>query len=277
MSTVAPTRPESFRGPFRTDDAALAVYSEGAGIARIIPRAVAAPADIADVQTIVRWAHATGTPLIPRGSGSGMAGGAIGDGVIVDLSRMRGMSAVDVANRTISVGPGITWQEVETAARSAGLRFPPDPSSGAFCTVGGMVSTNASGAHSLKYGPTRRWVIALDCVFDDGTRATVRRGAPIPDNVAALQRFWSMAGALTTADAVTPSIHAGVRKDSSGYGIHAFAESDEPIDMIIGSEGTLAIVVGIELRLAPAPRAMCSLRGSFPTLGAAVSFGTQAR
>jgi len=243
----------------------------------MIPRAVAVPADIADVQTIVRWAHATGTPLIPRGSGSGMAGGAIGDGVIVDLSRMRGMSAVDVANRTISVGPGITWQEVETAARSAGLRFPPDPSSGAFCTVGGMVSTNASGAHSLKYGPTRRWVIALDCVFDDGTRATVRRGAPIPDNVAALQRFRSMAGALTTADAVTPSIHAGVRKDSSGYGIHAFAESDEPIDMIIGSEGTLAIVVGIELRLAPAPRATSSLLGSFPTLESAVSAAIQAR
>ena len=277
MSTVAPTRPESFRGPFRTDDAALAVYSEGAGIARIIPRAVAVPADVADVQAIVRWAHATGTPLIPRGSGSGMAGGAIGDGVIVDLSRMRGMSAVDVANRTISVGPGITWQEVETAARSAGLRFPPDPSSGAFCSVGGMVSTNASGAHSLKYGPTRRWVIALDCVFDDGTRATVRRDAPIPDNVAALKRFRTMAGALTTADAVTPSIHAGVRKDSSGYGIHAFAESDEPIDMIIGSEGTLAIVVGVELRLAPAPHATSSLLGSFPTLESAVSAATQAR
>jgi FAD/FMN-containing dehydrogenase len=277
VSTVAPVRPESFRGIFRTDDAALAVYSEGAGIARILPRAVAVPAGVDDVQAIVRWARATSTPLIPRGSGSGMAGGAIGDGVIVDLSRMRGISPVDVANRTISVGPGITWQEIETAARTVGLRFPPDPSSGAFCSVGGMVSTNASGAHSLKYGSTRRWVIALDCVFDDGTRATVRRGAPMPENVAALQRFWNITGALTTADAVTPSIHAGVRKDSSGYGIHAFAESDEVIDVIIGSEGTLAIVVGIELRLAPAPRATSSLLGSFRTLESAVTAAIQAR
>jgi FAD/FMN-containing dehydrogenase len=149
VSATAQSAPESFRGIFRTDDAALAVYSEGAGIARIIPRAVAVPADINDVQTIVRWARATNTPLIPRGSGSGMAGGSIGDGVIVDLSCMRGISPVDVANRTISVGPGMTWQEVENAARGAGLRFPPDPSSGAFCSVGGMVSTNASGAHSL--------------------------------------------------------------------------------------------------------------------------------
>ena len=277
MSPVATTVPESFRGIFRTDDDALAVYSEGAGIARVIPRAVAVPADIDDVQTIVRWARATSTPLIARGSGSGMAGGAIGDGVIIDLSRMRGISQVDVANRTISVGPGITWQEVETAAREAGLRFPPDPSSGSFCTVGGMVSTNASGAHSLKYGPTRGWVIALDCIFDDGTRATVRRGAPMPENVAALQRFWSIAGALTAADAVTPSTHAGVRKDSSGYGVHAFAESDEVIDVIIGSEGTLAIIVGIELRLAPAPRATGSLLGSFPTLESAVSAAIRAR
>jgi len=277
VSATTQARPTFFRGIFRTDDAALAVYSEGAGIARIMPRAVAVPTDIDDVQTIVRWAHDTGTPLIPRGSGSGMAGGAIGDGVIVDLSRMRGISPIDVANRTISVGPGMTWQEVDTAARGARLRFPPDPSSGAFCTVGGMVSTNASGAHSLRYGPTRQWVIALDCVFDDGTRATVRRGAPMPENVAALQRFWNIASALTMSDAVTPSIHAGVRKDSSGYGVHAFAESDEVIDMIIGSEGTLAIVVGIELRLAPAPRATSSLLGSFRTLESAVTAAIHAR
>lgn len=269
--------PASFRGVFRTDSDALAVYSEGAGVARVIPRAVAVPADIADVQTLVTWARTTGTPLIPRGSGSGMAGGAIGDGVIVDLSRMRAMSPVDAANRTVSVGPGVTWLEVENAARAEGLRFPPDPSSGAFCTVGGMVSTNASGAHSLKYGPTRQWVIALDCIFDDGTRATIRRNAEAPRQVAALQRFHAIASSLSTADAVSPTVHAGVRKDSSGYGVHAFAESEDVIDLIIGSEGTLAMIVGIELRLAPAPRATSSLLGSFSTLEAAVHAATQAR
>lgn len=269
--------PESFRGIFRTDDAALAVYSEGAGIARILPRAVAVPADIADVQTLVRWARSTHTPLIPRGSGSGMAGGAIGDGVIVDLSRMRDISLVDLTTRTISVGPGTTWQEVESAARGAQLRFPPDPSSGAFCTIGGMVSTNASGAHSLKYGATGRWVQALDCVFDDGTRTTVRRGVPRHTTVVAIDRFAAIAGALCATEAISPSVHAGVRKDSSGYGIHAFAESNEVIDVLVGSEGTLAIVVGIELMLAGVPRATSSLLGCFPTLESAVSAAVQAR
>ncbi len=269
--------PESFRGIFRTDDAALAVYSEAAGIARIIPRAVAVPADIDDVQTLVRWARSTHTPLIPRGSGSGMAGGAIGDGVIVDLSRMSDIHAVNATTRTISVGPGATWQDVDSAARAVGLRFPPDPSSGAFCSVGGMVSTNASGAHTLKYGATRRWVQALDCVFDDGTRATVRRGIPAPSHVAPLNRFGDIANALRAAEAISPSVHAGVRKDSSGYGIHAFSESDDVVDVLVGSEGTLAIVVGIELMLADAPRATSSLLGCFPTLEAAVVAAVQAR
>jgi len=277
-STAAPqVAPDSFRGIFRTDDVALAVYSEGAGIARVVPRAVAVPADVEDVQTLVRWARSTVTPLIPRGSGSGMAGGAIGDGVIVDLSRLRDVSPVNRTARTISVGPGATWLDVETAARASGLRFPPDPSSGAFCTVGGMVSTNASGAHSLKYGPTRRWVRALDCVFDDGSRATLRRDAAAPENVAALGRLAVIADSLRGADAIEPAVHAGVRKDSSGYGVHAFAGSGDPLDLIIGSEGTLAMIVGVELQLADAPAATSSLLGCFPTLESAVAAAVTAR
>lgn len=271
------TKPPDFRGIFRIDEIARAVYSEGAGIARIIPRGVAVPADAADVATLLRWARDTGTPLIARGSGSGMASAAIGDGVIVDMSRMRDISSVDVEPPTISVGPGVTWQEVETAARICDLRFPPDPSSGAFCSVGGMVSTNASGSHSLKYGPTRNWVQALDCVFEDGSRATVRRGEPIPADVPALERFTKLADGLIAAEAGSPAMHPGVRKDSSGYGLHAFTQSREVIDILIGSEGTLAIVVGIELRLADAPSATSSLLGCFPTLEAAVKAAVRAR
>ena len=84
-----------------------------------------------------------------------MAGGAIGDGVIVDLSRLDAIGAVDVALRTIRCGPGAVRDAVDRAARAVGLRFPVDPSSGAFCTVGGMASTNAAGAHTLRYGAMR--------------------------------------------------------------------------------------------------------------------------
>src|SRR5690242_11172606 len=124
---TVPTPPPDFRGVLRTDDAARAVYAEAAGIARVVPRAVAVPADADDVVMLVRWAHETGTPLVPRGSGSSMPGGAIGRGVILDLSRLRRIAAVDEVSRSIAVEPGVLRAEVDRAARAKGLRFPVDP------------------------------------------------------------------------------------------------------------------------------------------------------
>ncbi|MGI9089870.1 MAG: FAD-binding oxidoreductase [Gemmatimonadaceae bacterium] len=274
---VAIHPPDDFRGAFRSDADALAVYSEAAGIARIFPRAVAVPADIADVQTLVRWAHRTATPLIPRGSGSSMSGGAIGDGVIVDLSRMNHIGDVDVAQRRITVGPGAVRGEVEKAARKVGLRFPPDPSSGAFATIGGMASTNASGAHTLKFGSTRAWVSALDCVFDDGSRATIARGEPLPGAIPAIQRLRDVDASLRASDTARPSVHTGVLKESSGYGLHAYMESGELVDLMVGSEGTLAIIVSVQLILTDVAGATSSLLGAFPTLEGAVHAAVGAR
>lgn len=271
------TAPDDFRGTFRTDADALAVYSEAAGIARVMPRAVAVPADIADVQALVRWAHRTATPLIPRGSGSSMAGGAIGDGVIVDLSRMRDIGDVDVTRRRITVGPGALRADVERAAQAHGLRFPPDPSSSAFCTIGGMVSTNAAGAHSLKFGSTRAWVASLDCVFGDGARAIIARGEPLPTGIPAIDRLRAIDASLRAADNTAPTVHAGVLKDSSGYGVHAYNESGSLVDLLVGSEGTLVIIVGIDLILTEAAHATSSLLGTFATLEAAVHSATGAR
>jgi FAD/FMN-containing dehydrogenase len=261
--------PDGFRGVFRIDAAARAVYSEAAGIAQIIPRAVAIPVDADDVVTLVRWAARERAPLIPRGSGSSMAGGAIGDGVIVDLSRLGWMEAVDPERRTLRCGPGVLRDQVDSAARATGLRFPVDPSSGAFCTVGGMASTNAAGARTLQYGAMRAWVNALDCVFGDGARAEVRRGEPAPD-IEPVRRFLAAAPELVAAEHRAPSRHAGVRKESSGYGLAAFAESGELIDLLVGSEGTLALIVGLELRLAPILPATASVLGAFASLDAAV-------
>jgi FAD/FMN-containing dehydrogenase len=270
------TTPPLFRGIFRQDDAARAVYSEAAGIARILPRAVAVPAHVDDVVTLVQWAARSRTPLIPRGSGSSMAGGAIGEGVVVDLSRLRGMDAVNVTQRTVRCAPGTLRDEVDAAARRVGLQFPVDPSSGAYCTVGGMASTNSAGAHTLRYGAMRPWVQALDCVFTDGSRAEVRRGAPPPD-VEPVRRLHAIAGALIAAERRSPSRHAGVRKESSGYGLATYAASGELIDLLVGSEGTLVLIVGLELRLAPVLPATASVLGVFGSLEQAVDAAVAAR
>ena len=251
------------------------MYSESAGIARAIPAAVAVPADADDVATLVRWAHETGTPLVPRGSGTSMANGAVGRGVVVDLSRLDWIGEVDVEARRIRVGPGALRGAVNARALEQGLRFPVDPSSGAFCTIGGMTSTNAAGARSLRYGATRPWVAGLDCIFDDGSRAWVRRGEAVPD-VPAVRRFLGAVAPRLVAG--TPGyVHAGVLKDSSGYGLAAYAGSGELVDLLVGSEGTLAIFVGIELALMERASATSSLLATFPSLETAVIAAVKAR
>jgi FAD/FMN-containing dehydrogenase len=266
-----------FHGTFREDEKARAIYSEAAGIGRIMPSAVAVPTDVEDVLTLVKWAAATGTSLIPRGSGSSMSGGAIGKGVVVDLSRMNALGSIDVRGRTVWAEPGVLWSTLDVAARARGLRLPVDPSSGNFCTLGGMVSTNASGAHSLRYGSIRPWVNALDCVFSDGEREVITRGEAPPRRIDAIARFLKDAhGEIVGMDKRRPIRHEGVRKESSGYAIHEYATKAELVDLLVGSEGTLAIVVGVQLSLSPLPAATSSVLASFATLEAATAGATKA-
>ncbi len=269
------TKISNFRGTFREDAAARAVYSEAAGIGQVVPRAVAVPVDEDDVVSLVRWAAAEGIPLIPRASGSSMASGAIGDGVIVDVSRLRAQPEVDPRSRTLRCGPGVLRNEADREARKHGLCFPVDPSSGAFCSVGGMVSTNAAGARTMKYGATRPWVEALDCVFSDGSRAVVSRSAPVP-RVDALDRLASIADQLVDGERRNPSRHP-VRKESSGYGLADFADTGSPVDLLVGSEGSLVIVVGVVLRLAPVHASTASVLGAFATFDEAVAAAGLAR
>ena len=267
----------NFRGYFREDELARAVYSEAAGIGREIPAAVAVPTDAEDVVALVKWAADTGTSLIPRGSGSSMAGAAIGSGVVVDLSRINHLGRIDERDQSVWAEPGVVWSTLDVAARRKGLHLPADPSSGAFCTLGGMVSTNAAGPHSLRYGSIRPWVTAIDCVFSDGDRAVITRGEPPPKGVAAINRFMKeVHGEIVAGDKRRPMAHLGVRKESSGYAIHDYATKADLVDLLIGSEGTLAIFIGIQLKLAPVPGSTSSVLGSFPSLETATAAAIKA-
>ncbi|MHB1224972.1 MAG: FAD-binding oxidoreductase [Gemmatimonadaceae bacterium] len=281
---AAHSPPDSFRGEYRTDIEARAVYSEAAGIARYLPLAVAVPADADDVALLARWATASGTALVPRGAGSSMGGGAVGPGVIVDLCRLGEIGRVDPGARSVWVGPGALRGAVDAAAAGVGLRLPVDPSSGAFCTVGGMTATNAAGAHTLRHGPMRAWVRAVDCVFADGTRATVRRGEPSPRGIPALDRLARLDGRLRAAAEAdrrgTEGLRLtlpGVRKDSSGYALAAYVRTGDVVDLLVGSEGTLAFFVGIELALAPRPGGTSTVLAAFASLEASVQAAIAAR
>ena len=274
--------PPDFRGVFRTDVLARAMYAEGAGIAQCVPAGVAVPADADDVPALMRWSKREGMALMPRGSGSGMAAGAVGPGVILDLSRLRGIGEVDVEARRLRVGAGVTRGEIDVAARRDGLRFPVDPSSGAFCTIGGMVGANAAGARSLAFGATRPWVQGVRCVFDDGTDVWVRRDAPWPIGVPAVRRLseaMSQIGAQYGREIPAGALsHAGVRKESSGYAIaDALRAGGHLVDLLVGSEGTLAIFTEVELSLIPVAGATATILAIFDSLEAATACAVEAR
>ncbi len=276
---AAPTfraAPPPLRGPFRADWAARCRYADTAGIMRAVPDAACVPADVDDLVTLVRWARAEGVALIPRGSGSGMAGGAQGPGVVVDLSRFQALGAVDAAARRVVAGAGILRGTLDAAARAHGLRFPVDPSSGAFCTVGGMAATNAAGARSLRFGATRAWIRGLACVFDDGSVAWVRRGEAPPVHVPAVARLLGALEAQAATAASGALRHVGVRKESSGYGVADALASGDLVDLLVGSEGTLALFTAVEVALAPVAGATATRLAAFDTIDAAVACAVEA-
>lgn len=246
------TAPPHFRGAFRTDDTARALYSEGAGIYRVLPAAVAVPRDVDDLVALVRWARETGTPLVPRGAGSGMAGGNVGPGVVVDLTQgFAEPPTIDAAARIARAGAAVIYRTLCDAAAIHGLVLPPDPASGKFCTLGGMVGTNAAGPHTLKYGAMRRWVRALEFVTADGEigRAGVPRAAAVTE---AERRF--LRDVAPEIRRQTPTLAAAVPhtpKNSSGYDLPGFARTGDITNLLVGSEGTLALVTAVEVALAP--------------------------
>jgi FAD/FMN-containing dehydrogenase len=245
--------PPGFRGEFRTDDVARALYAEGAGIYRIVPRAVAVPAGEDDLTVLARWAVGEGLGLIARGAGSGMPGGNIGAGVVVDLTQtFRDPPVIDAAAGTARCGASVTYQALNAAAAPHGLRLPPDPSSGAFCTVGGMVATNAAGSHSVKYGAMRRWVRQLTFVTADGE--TGRTDAQPRGRTAAEERFLrDVAPALRERAADLAAAVPHTTKNSAGYALDVYAASGRTADLLTGSEGTLAFLTAVEVALAPLP------------------------
>ena len=216
--------------------------------------AVAAPADTGDLVRLVRWAAERSTPLIPRGAGSGMPGGNVGPGVVVDLTHgFRAPPVVDAERRTIRAAAGLTYRDVNGAAVAHGLRLPPDPSSGAFCTVGGMVATNAAGSRSHKYGAVRAWVNGLSFVTADGEAGHSGTAAPRHRKTAAEERFEAeVVPWLRSAGPALERARPATRKNSSGY---HFAATDDALvrELLVGSEGTLALITDVEFRLAPLP------------------------
>ncbi len=213
------------------DPDVLASYAFDRGSFGSAGRALAMvrPACTADVQRLAAWATRHRAPLVPRGAGTGLSGGAnASDGcVLVNFERMNRILAIDEAALLAVVQPGVLNVELKRAAEASGLWYPPDPSSYEIATLGGNVATNAGGFCCVKYGVTRDYVLGLEAVLADGS--VVRTGG-------------------------------AVRKDVAGYDLTR---------LLVGSEGTLAMITEITLRLRRPPAPPATLLASFDELDAA--------
>ncbi|HEX2116676.1 MAG TPA: FAD-linked oxidase C-terminal domain-containing protein [Alphaproteobacteria bacterium] len=143
---------------------------DGLNIYRQMPMVVCLPSTTAQVSAVLRYCHANGIKVVPRGAGTGLSGGALplGDGVLLGMAKFNKVLELDFANRCAVVQPGVTNLGISNAVAHAGFYYAPDPSSQIACTIGGNVAENSGGVHCLKYGLTTNNVLGVELVLMDG-------------------------------------------------------------------------------------------------------------
>lgn len=160
----------SISGEVKTDPVTRVLYSTDASIHKIVPMGVVFPRNIDELIPIVKLASQYDIPLIPRGSGSSLAGQAIGNGVIIDCSRhINKLVQINREEQTAIVEPGLILDDLNREAKKYNLRFGPDPASSERATLGGSIGNNATGAHSILYGMTADHIVSAEIVLADGT------------------------------------------------------------------------------------------------------------
>jgi len=229
LSELAAALPD---GRVTTDPDIVASYARDQTTAIVAPgraRCLVSARDTREVSATLLWASKHGVPVVPRGGGTGLAGGAtaVEGCVIVSLARMTEIIELDPANELAVVQAGVLNADLDRAAAEHGLMYPPDPSSYEISTIGGNLATNAGGLRCVKYGVTRDSVLGLEVVRANGR--VLRTGRRTVKGVA-------------------------------GYDLTS---------LFVGSEGTLGIITSATLRLRPRPAAAVTVAASFPSFGAA--------
>jgi glycolate oxidase subunit GlcD len=193
----------------------LVYRSDGNTLFQALPRVVVLPGDREEVAAVMRLCHEAGVPVVPRGAGTGLSGGALPspEAVLLGLNRLTRIRHVDVRNRCALVEAGVINAHLSEAVRPYGLYYAPDPSSQAACTIGGNIAENSGGAHCLKYGATSQHVLGLEVVCEDGSVLTL----------------------------------GGPERDRPGLDLRG---------LLVGSEGTMAVVTAAWVRLLPLPPAV---------------------
>jgi glycolate oxidase len=146
------------------------VYEQDGSIFQVMPEVVVVPENVEQVAAVVKAAKRANVPIVPRGSGTGLAGGAVPaeGGIVLSLARLDRILKIDLQNRMAIVEPGVINVDVTKVVAKDGYFYAPDPSSQAACSIGGNVANNSGGPHTLAYGVTTNHVLGVEVVLDDG-------------------------------------------------------------------------------------------------------------
>ena len=202
---------------------------DGTAAMKEMPGSVVFAVSTEQISAVLKLANDTETPVVTRGSGTGLSGGSVpaADCIVLCTVKMGAILEVDAANLTMTVEPGVTTIQIAAAAEKAGLFYPPDPGSMKISTIGGNVAENSGGLRGLKYGVTRNYVMGMEVVLPDGE--VMRLGNKCV-------------------------------KDVAGFSLK---------DVMIGSEGTLGVITKVLLRLIPKPAAKKTMVATFDAMDAA--------
>ncbi|MFC5749724.1 FAD-binding and (Fe-S)-binding domain-containing protein [Actinomadura rugatobispora] len=270
-------------GSVRIDAYTRHLYSADASMYAIEPLAVAFPRHAGDIAAIVGTAARLGVPVLPRGGGTSLAGQAVGRAIVFDCSRhMNRIVAVDAEARRARVQPGVVQDQLNRAVADAGLVFGPDTSTSDRATIGGMIGNNSAGSHSVLYGSTIDHVERLNVVLSDATAARLE---PVSlDEARRRGRAGGLAGRVhrelpgllersaARADGFPPYWrHSGGYRLDRALDLTAGGGRLDPAKLIVGSEGTLAVVTEAEVGLVPRPQARAIAVGHFASTPAAIA------
>ena len=239
------------------------LYSTDASIYQIMPVAVAWPKNTNQVSAAVEIARKYPLPVLPRGGGSSLAGQAIGEALILDLSRyMNHVRDYNPQQRTVEVQPGVVLGSLNRQLAGDGLTFGPDPASADRATVGGVLGNNATGAHSILYGMAHDHLLETEAVLSDAS--VVQFKSHSGPELASLAQANSLAGKINREipallKRYQSEIAANFPKtfrNVAGYNLQALAAQDaiNPGTLLAGAEGTLGIITAAKLNLVPLPR-----------------------
>ena len=233
------------------DNRTRQLFATDASPYQIVPAAVAFPKNTKEAGHVIQSALVAGISVTPRGGGTGLSGGALGDGLIVDFARYNRMIwDFNKEAGTVRVGAGVVLDQLNNFLKPAGLCFGPDVATSSRATLGGMIANDSSGAHAPVYGTTGRHVREIEIILADGKITRIGAHLHSLHSLRLIVEDLVALNSLLIAEQFPP----GLLKRWPGYGLaRALEESGSLIPILCGSEGTLAGIFSAELHLVPLP------------------------